>query len=252
MWDFFEPIACDVHCATFSAVRDMFMKLLRPGVDYVRAFEAYVERRLKQKMAEAESKDQSFGIDAQNRLRSEMSLSKSDMRKFLRSLGFDIKLTELRVLIDAFDANGDGTVTVSEFKDFVGPKRDKKGGVSAIIGQKCCWQTTCRRTGNPNVTPELSQLNPNLNPGTVTIYPEGMANAYSVSAGLPKKGSNVPSRSEAKGSRQDDGADYDEKEEEDEVAELGTGKTIVTVLKNGKSRVQFSQFFVLMMIFRFL
>ena len=61
-----------------------------------------------------------------------------------------MKPTEMRTLVDAFDADGDGTVTLQEFLDFTGPKREKKGGAMAALGQRCCWKTTCRVTGMPN------------------------------------------------------------------------------------------------------
>lgn len=72
------------------------------------------------------------------------------MAQLLRQLGIVMNETELRVLVDAFDANGDGRVTMSEFLEFAGPKRDRKGGASLSLSQRCCWETTCRRTGMAN------------------------------------------------------------------------------------------------------
>jgi len=54
------------------------------------------------------------------------------MARLLKELGIDMKPSEIRVLIDAFDANGDGSITAQEFNEFVGPKRDKKGGAGAL------------------------------------------------------------------------------------------------------------------------
>lgn len=200
LWDFFEPMACDVHSATFSATRDMFMKLLRPGVDYNAAFEAYYEKRMKRAAAESKEDDDKF----------EIALSKNEMKKFLRQLGFDIKPHELRVLIDAFDENGDGTITASEFAEFIGPKRDKKGGASAIISERCCWQTTCRRTG--------------------------MANAFSVSVKPPKKALDDAKDSKTSSAR---GDEYDDKEFEDDANSETSGKVRTKLLKNGEMRVYF-------------
>ena len=45
---------------------------------------------------------------------------------------------------------GDGQVTLQEFVEFTGPKREKKGGAMQAMGQRCCWRTTCRVTGMPN------------------------------------------------------------------------------------------------------
>ena len=197
LWDCFAPMACDVHCATYSQIRDTFQKLLRPGVDYVTAFESYVEKLSKRAAAAAEAKDVDLDFD-----HNQVSLNKIEMKRFLRSLGFDMKSTELRALVDAFDANGDGSISVTEFKDFVGRKRERKGGVSTILGQKCCWQTTCRTTG--------------------------MANAYSVSI-KPRN-----DRAEEKGATRAD--TYDEKEEDNYIAAEGAGKTEIQ-LKSGETRI---------------
>lgn len=81
----------------------------------------------------------------------EVALSKKDMEKLLAQMGISMKPVELRTLIDAFDADGDGVITMSEFLDFTGPKRDKKGGTMALImSQKCSWVTTCPVTGMAN------------------------------------------------------------------------------------------------------
>ncbi|CAM9978795.1 unnamed protein product, partial [Choristocarpus tenellus] len=34
VWDIFHPVACDTHSTVYSAIRETFLKLLRPGVDY--------------------------------------------------------------------------------------------------------------------------------------------------------------------------------------------------------------------------
>lgn len=38
VWDAFRPRSCDTHSMSYSATRETFMKLLRPGVDYREAF----------------------------------------------------------------------------------------------------------------------------------------------------------------------------------------------------------------------
>lgn len=107
---------------------------------------------------------------------SEVSLNKANMSKLLLSMGVAMKEKELEALIEAFDANGDGVVTLSEFlvstfltlyseitlinittmiivtceQDFVGPKRDKRGGTLLALGQRCSWVTTCQVTGMVN------------------------------------------------------------------------------------------------------
>lgn len=161
MWDSFTPRACDVHSPSMSQVRDTFMKLLRPGLDFKETFIEFVEkrslgRRVAQykmekgydNMDEAERKEFNYNlVDLKKEWLSEIALGKNTMAKLLRSMGVSMKDGELRTLVDAFDANGDGVVTLSEFLDFAGPKRDKKGGASAVLGQRCCFLTTCRTTG---------------------------------------------------------------------------------------------------------
>ena len=78
---------------------------------------------------------------------SEVSLTKDDMGKLLLQMGISLKETEMRALIDAFDVNCDGVITISEFLDFTGPKRDKRSGNSVVMSQRCCWLTTCKVTG---------------------------------------------------------------------------------------------------------
>lgn len=65
----------------------------------------------------------------------------------LRQMGIVMNDNEMRALVDAFDANGDGMVTMREFLDFTGPKREKKSGTLLAINQRCCWVTSCKITG---------------------------------------------------------------------------------------------------------
>ena len=46
---------------------------------------------------------------------SEVSLNKANMSKLLISMGVAMKEKEMEALIEAFDSNGDGVVTLSEF-----------------------------------------------------------------------------------------------------------------------------------------
>ncbi|CAN0434992.1 unnamed protein product, partial [Laminaria digitata] len=38
VWDALQPRSCDTHSTSYSATRETFLKLLRPGVDYREAF----------------------------------------------------------------------------------------------------------------------------------------------------------------------------------------------------------------------
>ena len=143
LWDSFEPKSCDIHSPTSSQIRDAFMKIIKPGFDLKGCFTEFAEKQLKKnkergRESRAESKDEKM---------KELFLSKNDMAKLLREIGILMKPTELRILIDSFDSNNDGKITLKEFIDFVGPKRERHGGSSVLLSKKCCWDTTCKVTG---------------------------------------------------------------------------------------------------------
>jgi Ca2+-binding EF-hand superfamily protein len=62
-------------------------------------------------------------------LKAKMSLNKAEMSTLLVEMGVSMKTHELRHVVDAFDADGDGVVTLNEFLSFTGPKRDKHSGL---------------------------------------------------------------------------------------------------------------------------
>ena len=80
----------------------------------------------------------------------EMALSKSEMKKLLVDMGVIMKPEEVRILVDAFDHDGDGRITMTEFLNFIGPKKEKRSGIMSTLQQRCHWQTTCPKTGMPN------------------------------------------------------------------------------------------------------
>lgn len=164
LWDFFAPRACDVHSSAYSQVRDSFLKLLRPNVDYRQTFLDFVERTIFSKRAERFRIEKNYyrledeikeELDAElEGLRKEwlqnVSVPREQFKVLLAQMGIVLKDAEMRSLLDAFDVNGDGVVTLVEFLDFCGPKRDKRSGNSLILNQRCCWITTCSVTGMPN------------------------------------------------------------------------------------------------------
>ena len=109
---------------------------------------------------------------------SEIALSKEDMNKLLLSMGILLKETEMRTLIDAFDSNNDGVVTIMEFLDFTGVKKDKRGGNNIAMSQRCCWLTTCKITGMSNAysvsapTKRFLSINNNMEESKSTEYDE--------------------------------------------------------------------------------
>ena len=109
---------------------------------------------------------------------SEIALSKEDMNKLLLSMGILLKETEMRTLIDAFDSNNDGVVTIMEFLDFTGVKKDKRGGNNIAMSQRCCWLSTCKITGMSNAysvsapTKRFLSINNNMEESKSTEYDE--------------------------------------------------------------------------------
>ena len=54
------------------------------------------------------------------------------------------QLSQIRLLIDAFDKNGDGVVSLAEFLEFVG--QEERGSHKAdALQQKCVYNTTCAK-----------------------------------------------------------------------------------------------------------
>lgn len=92
----------------------------------------------------------------------------------------------MNALIDAFDANGDGVVTLVEFLEFTGPMRDKNSGVVTTLKNKCCWRTTCQKVSR-NFVLYLRLICHRIQ--------TGMPNAYAVSDPtkdqLRREGKNV-------------------------------------------------------------
>ena len=136
------------------------MKLAnRPGLDFKATFNEFADRSLNKKVnriVEREgrmSNDEKAEYSAKVRadLKENLTLSKEEMSNLLVEMGIVMKSHQMRTLVDAFDADGDGVVTLKEFIAFTGSKRDRHGGaLQAMSSAKCCWLTTCMVTGMPN------------------------------------------------------------------------------------------------------
>ena len=160
LWESFEPVACDIHSASHSQVKETFMKLAnKPGLDFKNVFNEFADRSLSRKinrMVEREgrmSNDDKIEYIAKitAELKANLTLNKTDMASLLIEMGVTLKDHEMRLLVDAFDADGDGVVTLNEFLAFTGPKRDHhSGSLQSINNAKCCWLTTCKVTGMAN------------------------------------------------------------------------------------------------------
>mmetsp|Transcript_28821 Transcript_28821/g.48622 ORF Transcript_28821/g.48622 Transcript_28821/m.48622 type:complete len:1741 (+) Transcript_28821:136-5358(+) len=204
MWDYFEPQSCDVHSAVSSQVRDTFMKLLRPGFDYKAAFHDHAERLWRKRVARTGDENE----EEKEKMISNIALGRKEMTNLLHNMGISMKKNEINALIDVFDANGDGVVTMSEFLSVMGPMRDKNSGALAAIKSKCCWRTTCKVIGMPN--------------------------AYAVSE--PTKEQRMKEGSERNGSERESVSSRRSSRNDDRV-QL-TGKTEFIRLANGEKRVR--------------
>lgn len=180
LWDFFPPVCCDVHSAAYSGMRDTFLKLLRPGLNYKMVFESQCRKKWNKWEKYCEDKD----LDMDDYVKREMKLDETltkdealeqmeltdrDIKAVMKSLGLKLEGEELRRLMDAFDKNGDGTVSKDEFLTFVNPgdmecRPVTRGDTSAVLEHKCIFETTCPFTGMPNafvVTKQMSKKGEN-------------------------------------------------------------------------------------------
>ena len=135
LWDAFEPIACDVHSAAHSVLKETFSRLLTPGKDYKKFFMEFAKKQVRRSggdVRDASEVDTKFD---------ELTLKRSQMSALLRDMGIIMRPNQVRTLIDAFDSNQDGVISGKEFLSFVG------GGKSSC---RCCWKTTCPNTGMAN------------------------------------------------------------------------------------------------------
>lgn len=163
-WDSFEPMACDMHSAVTSSVKDAFLKMLKPGIDYKTVFADYAKAKCrplrdlendfnhtKKKGGRYYSMERDEKVEwladvaeKRKKILADMAISKSDLKELLDQMGVVLKPAELRMLIDSFDIDADGKVTIQEFTEFCAAGR-------AGLGPKSCrWFTTCCCTGMAN------------------------------------------------------------------------------------------------------
>ena len=187
LWDAFEPVACDVHSAAHSILKETFSRLLVPGRDYKKFFTDYCKKQVKRSGGNPRDPE-----DVEKKI-GELSLKRNQMHNLLTEMGVIMKPNQVRSLVDAFDTNQDGEISLKEFLDFV------EGGKTVC---KCCWITTCRKTGT--------------------------ANAYSVSE--PTKKQLRAGESKGGEGKYDD--DYEEKEDGPV-----SGLTVIRELNNGEKRI---------------
>ena len=109
LWDSFYPTACDVHGVLGSQVRETFLRILKPGLDFKAAFKQFALRKIRRREA---SENRDFSKEERDEIIRDTKLGKKDMTQLLLELGVSMKPHEISALIDAFDANGDGVVTM--------------------------------------------------------------------------------------------------------------------------------------------
>ena len=175
LWNYFEPRCCDVHSASYSGIRDTFLKLLRPGVNYKKVFERacekkwikaskqadddevgmkeYIKKTMKLKLTSDEDDEGAL----QEEFMDKVELDKRDMKAVMKDIGIKVEGEQLRQIVDSFDKNKDGTVSKREFLDFVTPATGGgesrpvvRGDTNAVLERKCIFESTCHKTGMPN------------------------------------------------------------------------------------------------------
>jgi hypothetical protein len=80
----------------------------------------------------------------------EAPIGRDDLSRMLLDMGMLLAPTELKALADVFDPHDTGLVDMNEFLKFTWPMRETNAGTFDMLSKKCCWSTTCRRTGMPN------------------------------------------------------------------------------------------------------
>ncbi len=70
VWDAFQPRSCDTHSTSYSATRQTFLKLLRPGVDYREAF-----HKVGRRAASSGWRVAGGGVESKNKTRRALFLS---------------------------------------------------------------------------------------------------------------------------------------------------------------------------------
>ena len=171
LWDKFPPVGCDVHRGTSSSVRDVLLKLLRPGIDYASAFQRLCDRKWLKHQAEAEEPP-----SAADRAEYEevLVVTRKDMHAVLRDAGLVLQPDEVgsccgprrspslltpnsalpaqvRRVVDALDRDGLGGVQLQRLREFTGDRRPVfRGDAWLHLRDLCVWSTTCHSCGMAN------------------------------------------------------------------------------------------------------
>ncbi|ETV72100.1 hypothetical protein, variant 1 [Aphanomyces astaci] len=150
LWESFPPIACDVH-STSSAIRDVFLKLLhRKEVDYKDAFLKFATRKHMQAVKAGVTDDEDMKDD--DKLQTYAHMTAKEFTKFLAGVGILLQPEECDRVVEYFDANGDGTITMQEFLAVTGDKRLTQchGDTELALKDVCMWETVCHECGMLN------------------------------------------------------------------------------------------------------
>jgi hypothetical protein len=94
LWDKFPPVGCDVHRGTSSPVRDVLLKILRPGIDYAAAFERLCDRKMRRQAADAEERGE--GPMKREEMEETLIVSRKDMQGVFKDAGILLQPDEAR------------------------------------------------------------------------------------------------------------------------------------------------------------
>ena len=234
------------------------MKLAnRPGLDFKNVFNEFAMRILSKKIQRMVDKEGPMSSDDKmeytakitSELKSSLTLNKVDMTQLLVEMGIALKSHEMRLLVDAFDADGDGVVTLNEFLAFTGPKRERHGGsLQAMSSAKCCWLTTCKITGMPNayaVSNLTRQTQRDLDRGTLQINNSNSLNNTQNSQ-VRREGKSKMNGERSKDNSRGGGeyADDWDGEDKDKGGNMSvtsnvsvSGRMVIREIKNGEKRM---------------
>ena len=138
LWDSVSPIACDIH-ATSSAIRDTLLKLLhRKNVNYKDTFLEMVDVK----------HTRFVDMDEAGKLLKFDALSSNDFGSLLRNLGIILQKEELERIVDCFDKEGNGKISMKEFLNVIASQ--DRGDTALVLKDLCMWETVCHECGMQN------------------------------------------------------------------------------------------------------
>jgi Ca2+-binding EF-hand superfamily protein len=152
LWQSFEPIADDIIGG--GPIKDILIRFIgRPGVNFEAGFKEIVRQKFVKQLT-AGNIDEEEDTEFENTKTIPKRFYELDAKEFMRlakHLGFKLQPEEALRIINVFDEDGGGTVSLEEFLAFTGPKTGKaRGDIEDKLAHLSCWETTCPSCGMQN------------------------------------------------------------------------------------------------------